>query len=225
MNTPTVPPSLDDIRRLLGPRMAAIPQVLADWPAGEGPLADVPLLDLGEIAPKTFTELAGTVRVAATGPTLVTVAAMLEIPGGSGLVLATMALSSHDLGPVAEEKKSRQTLALVGARKEQIPVEVAALLGPLQDSAGPAAGVGVVRPLVFADPDGFPHPEDTTHYEEELCHAVRAAVSEDREAVSDLGGAPLSPLPADLARIWSPIFEVVRTATAGLAMRAAGRNG
>ena len=40
--------------------------------------------------------------------------------------------------------------------------------------------------------------------------------------MADLAGSPLSPLPGDLARIWSPLFAVARAATAGLAARGAG---
>ena len=43
-NAPLVPPDLDEIRRLLRPQISSIPQILADWPRGEGPLADVPLV-------------------------------------------------------------------------------------------------------------------------------------------------------------------------------------
>ena len=63
-NAPLVPPDLDEIRRLLRPQISSIPQILADWPRGEGPLADVPLLDPGMLSPRVFEELAGTVRVA-----------------------------------------------------------------------------------------------------------------------------------------------------------------
>ncbi|MGI9018692.1 MAG: hypothetical protein ACR2HR_16575 [Euzebya sp.] len=225
MTSPTRPPDLDQIRRMLRPSMADIPRVLADWPIGEGPLADVPLLDPGLVAPKIFTELAGTVRVAATSPTLVTVAAMLEIPDAGGLLLAAMTLNPHDLGGAPDPARSRQELAAAGATSEKVMVEVAALLSTVADGGGPAAGVGIVRPLVYADPAAFPHPTDTTAYGPDILEAVTAAVTEDREVVTDLGGLTLQPLPGELARIWSPIFAVTRAATAGLAARGAAEGG
>jgi hypothetical protein len=82
--------------------------------------------------------------------------------------------------------------------------------------------VGVVRPLLFADPAGFPHGDDPGEYNEDLIEAVRAAVAEDREVVADLAGPVLRPMPGVLARIWSPVFAVTRAATAGLAARGAG---
>ncbi|WP_370323927.1 hypothetical protein [Euzebya sp.] len=224
MPTPTVPPDLDAVRRLLRPDMAAIPSILAAWPRGEGPLADVPLLDPGDVAPRAFTELAGTVRVAATSSTLVTVAALLDLPDGGGVLVAAMALNPHDLASPPDAARSRAALAAAGARRDDVPVEVAALVGPLE-GGGPVAGVGVVRPLVLADPANFPHPDDATAFGTDLRDAARAAVAEDREVLADLAGSPLHPLPGDLARIWSPLFEVTRAATAGLAARGAASGG
>ena len=220
-NAPLVPPDLDVVRRLLRPQISAIPQILADWPRGEGPLADVPLLDPGMLSPRVFEQLAGTVRVASATPSLVTVAGLLEIPTG-GLLVTAMVLCPADLSTPPDVTGSRRTLAEEGARSDQVLVEVAALLSPVEDGQGPAAGVGIVRPLVMADPSAFPHPEDPTAYGVELRETARTAVEEDIEVVSDLGGRPMDPLPVDLARIWSPIFSVARAATAGLAARGAG---
>lgn len=228
VSTPTLPPSLEDLRRLFRPRMREIPQALADWPTGRGPLADVPLLDPADVAPRTFTELAGTVRVASSSATLVTVAAMLEIPDAGGLLLAAMTLNPHDLGSHVDTHLSRQVLAQVGATSstaaadDHVQVEVAALLGTTQEGDVPAAGVGIVRPLVLADPAAFPLPQDPRVYDDALYRAAEAAVSEDREVVSDLAGPALRPMNGRKARIWSPLFEVVRAATAGLAARGAG---
>lgn len=219
-SSPITPPDLDEIRRLLRPNIASIPDVLAQWPLGEGPLADVPLLDPGSIAPKAFDQLAGTVRVAATGPDLVTVAGLLEIPTG-GLLVTAMVIGPADLTDPPDTAASRAALALSGARADHVLVEVAALLSPMQDGGGPAAGVGVIRPLVAADPAAFPHAEDPTSYGVDLREAAAAAAEDDHEVVSDLAGGPLAPLPADLARIWSPFFAVARAATAGLAARGA----
>src|SRR5690606_39135712 len=149
-----VPPDLDTVRRMLRGRMADIPTILAAWPDGEGPLADVPLLDPGLLAPRAFTELAGTVRVASASPTLVTMAGLLEIPDG-GLLVTAMTLSPHDLSGAAEQARAR--LAAEGARSDRVPVEVAVLLSTLAPDGGPAAGVGVVRPLVLAQPAAFQH--------------------------------------------------------------------
>ncbi len=217
---PTVPPTLDEVRALLRPQISAIPEILAAWPRGEGPLADVPILDPADVAPKVFEELAGTVRVAATSPSHVTVGGLLEIPSG-GLLVTAVALGPADLAQPPDEAASRTALATAGAVAEELLVEVVALLSPLQDD-GPTAGVGIVRPLVLADPDHFPHPEDDTPYGAALTDAARDAVAEDRDVVADLAGSPLSPLPGDLARIWSPLFAVARAATAGLAARGAG---
>ncbi len=222
MTTPIVPPDLDDVRALLRPRMAEIPQILADWPRGDGPLADVPLLDPGMVAPARFESLAGTVRVAAASPSLVTVAAMLEMPDAGGLLVCAMTLNPHDLGEVPDAEGSRRVLAQEGADRDDVPVEVAALLSAIEPG-GPAAGVGVVRPLLFADPATFPLQHDATDYTAELREAVRAAVAEDREVVTDLAANVLTPMAGDLARIWSPLFEVARAATAGLAARGAGQ--
>jgi hypothetical protein len=161
---PAVPPDLDGVRALLRPRIAEIPAILGQWVRGEGPLADVPMVNPGEVAPRRFARLAGTVRVATVSPTLVTVGGLLEIPDGGGLLVAAMTLNPHDLGGVPDDVRSRRVLAAEGARSTDVPVEVAALLSPLQDGGGPAAGVGIVRPLVLADPGGFPHEDDDTAY-------------------------------------------------------------
>lgn len=221
MTTPIVPPDLDTVRRLLRPRMAEIPTILADWPNGEGPLADVPLLDPGHVAPRAFTELAGTVRVATAGQSLVTVAGLLEIGGSGGLLVTTIAVSPHDLADGADAEPARAALAAEGAHHDGVLVEVVALLSSIDPSGGPVGGVGIVRPLVLAQPSAFPHPDDQTAYGAELVQAARDAVVDDREVVSDLGGHPLDPLPADLGRIWSPMFSVGRAATVGLAARSA----
>lgn len=211
--------------------MTAIPQALADWPAGRGPLAAVPLLDPADVAPRVFSELAGTVRVASSGPTLVTVAALLEIPDAGGLLVAAMTLNPHDLGPQADSTRSRQVLAQVGATPRtsaddaNVPVEVVALLGTTSADEEAASGVGVVRPLVLADPATFPEATDPRDYDPSLRRAAQTAVREDREVISDLSGPALVPMSAQMARIWSPLFVVVRAATAGLAARGAGLNG
>lgn len=217
---PTVPPTLDEVRGLLRPRISAIPTILAQWARGEGALADVPLLDPGEVAPRRFEELAGTVRVASTAPTHVTVGGLLEIPSG-GILVTAVALGPADLSHPPDESASRAALAAAGMASEEVLVEVVALLSPIEDD-GPAAGVGIVRPLVLADPARFPHPEDPTPHGTVLREAAIAAVQEDRDVVADLATDPFVPLPADLARIWGPLFAVARAATAGLAARGAG---
>ncbi|CAN5234487.1 hypothetical protein BH23ACT9_BH23ACT9_12880 [soil metagenome] len=220
-----MPPDRDEVRRLLRPHMADIPSVLAQWPQGSGPLADVPLLDPGLVAPRRFEQLAGTVRVAGASPALVTMAGLLEIPDNGGLLVTAMTVGPDDLGDAPDPAAARRALALEGARSDGVRVEVAVLLSALDPDGGPAAGVGIVRPLVYADPAAFPHPEDTTPYGADLQAAVRLAAAEDREAVADLGAGPMDPLPPDLARIWSPMFEVARAATVGLAARGAGQGG
>ena len=201
--------------------MPEIPTILAQWPRGEGPLADVPLLDPADLAPKAFTELAGTVRVAATSPELVTVAGMLEIPDNGGLLVTAMTLNPHDLSEPPSDEASRQILGQVGAAEPGVLVEVAALISTLDPASGIACGVGVVRPLVFADPANFPHEEDTSPYGTDIRDAVDAAVEDEREVVTDLGGLSMVPLGESSGRVWSPIFAVSRAATAGLARRGA----
>ncbi|HUG86506.1 MAG TPA: hypothetical protein VMM13_18205 [Euzebya sp.] len=223
MTAPIVPPDLDSVQRVLRTSMADIPSILADWPHGDGPLADVPLLDPGHVAPRAFSELAGTVRVATVGPSLVTVAGVLEIGGSGGLLVTTIALSAHDLAEGADTERARAALAAEGAHTDGVPVEVVALLSPIDPDGGPVGGVGIVRPLVVAHPTAFPHPEDQTDYDPDLVRAAHDAGADDRELVSDLGGHPLHPLPADLGRIWSAMFAVGRTATVGLAARSASR--
>lgn len=223
MTTPIVPPDLDSVRRVLRTRMADIPTILADWPHGDGPLADVPLLDPGHVAPRAFTELVGTVRVATAGPSLVTVAGVLEIGGTGGLLVTTIAVSPHDLADGSDTDRAREALAAEGARSDGVLVEVVALLSTIDPEGGPVGGVGIVRPLVLAQPSAFPHPQDQTSYAAELVQAARDAAADDRELISDLGGHPLHPLGADLGRIWSAMFSVGRTATVGLAARSASR--
>lgn len=217
-----VPPTVDDVRALLRPNMTGIPEVLAKWPAGEGPLADVPLLDPAEIAPKRFEELAGTVRVAATASETATVAGLLDVPGG-GLLVTAIVLGPADLSTPPNPAASRAALVRAGAASDQVLVEVVALISQVEDGGGPAAGVGVVRPLVLADPASFPPEGDDTPYGAALVAAARAAVAEDREVVADLAGRPLDPLDGHVARVWSPLFEVARAATVGLAARSATR--
>ncbi|MEE8602659.1 hypothetical protein [Euzebya tangerina] len=218
---PILPPDLDAVRATLRPRMTEIPEILAQWPRGEGPLADVPILDPADLAPKTFTELAGTVRVAATSPDLITVAGLLEIPDGGGLLVTTMTLCPSDLSDPPDDPASRRVLGAAGAAEPGVMVEVAALISTLDPGNGIACGVGIVRPLVLADPEHFPHPDDASTYGPELRDAVGAAVADDREVVTDLGGKAMVPLEGSVARIWSPIFAVSRAATAGLARRGA----
>lgn len=225
-----VPPNLDEVRRRLRPAIAELPVIVAEWPRGSGRLADVPLLGPGDLAPRAFDSVAGTVRVAATTAELVTVAGLLEMSSG-GLLVTVSVVSPTDLSlhtaqargrEAALAARSRQILAEAGARSDGLMVEVAVLIGSVGDDDGaPVAGVGVVRPLVFADPSGFPHPGDKVRYGPDVLRAARTAMRDDSEMLSDLGGPPLTPIAPDLARIWGPLFAVGRSATVGLAARTA----
>lgn len=215
------PPDLDAVRRLLRPRLAELPAALAAWPAGRGLLADVPLLHPDDMDPRAFTHLSGVVRVAATDRTVITLAGLLDVPDDAGILLTAVTVGPDDLGSAPDPARARRSLALEGARRADLPAEVVALLTPMDGPGSPVAGVGITRPLVLADPTGFPHPEDPTPYDETLVATVRAAAQEDREAVVDLSGPSLTPLAGVTARIWSPIFAVARSATVGLAARGA----
>lgn len=180
------------------------------------------MLDPADLDPWSFSELAGTVRVAAAGTDLVTVSGLLETPDGVGLLITTMTISPHDLGTFPDPERARAALAAEGARSDGVPLEVAALLRSVDGAGAPAVGVGIVRPLVLAHPAAFPHEADPTAWPTAIRDAVAEAVAEDREVVADLGGRPLDPLPGPTARIWSPMFAVARAATVGLAARSAG---
>lgn len=224
------PPTLDELRRTLRPAIGELPEILRAWPRGEGPLADVPLLGPGDVAPKAFESLSGTVRVASVTTELVTVAGLLETSAG-GVLATAIVVSPTDLSAHAADatddvdwdRASRGVLAAAGATEPGLLVEVVALLSPLQEG-GPAAGVGVARPLAFADPKRFPHPEDDTSYPEATLEAARVAAQGDGELLCDLGGDPMMPIGPDLAQLWGPLFTISRSATVGLAARAARRS-
>jgi hypothetical protein len=147
---------------------------------------------------------------------------LLEIPDG-GVLVTAVTVSPHDLGDTPDDDRAREVLAAVGARHDGVLMEVVALLASMDPAGGPAAGVGIVRPLAYARPSAFPHADDRTDYDPDVRAAARQAATEDREMVGDLGGQPLVPLPEDLARIWSPMFTIGRAATVCLAARGAGQ--
>lgn len=213
-------PTLEEVRRRLRPALTDLPGVVGDWAAGRGLLGDVPLLDPGALAPRRFEELRGHVRVAATGRDLVTLAGLLEVPTG-GLLLTVVAVGPEELGRHADQAAARARLAAVGAAADGIQAEVVAFLGALRQD-GPVGAVALTRPLVFADPASFPHPDDPLTYAPDTVAAAEAAAADDRELLTDLSGDDLVPLPAEHARVWSPLFSVARTATIGLAAAQAG---
>lgn len=221
MPSPTLPPDADAVRRLIRPRLTELPAALAGWPDGRGLLADIPLLHPDHLDPRSFEALQGTVRVVGASTAVITLAGLLDLPDDGGILLTAVTIGPDDLGGAPDPARARQALAAEGARRPDLPVEVVALLRPLDGPDGPVAGVGITRPLVLADPGAFPHPDDPTAYDPGLVAAVRLAHAEDREAVADLAGGPLQPLGGPTARIWSPIFAVARSATVGLAAQGA----
>lgn len=209
--------TINEIRALLRPDMPNLPQVLAQWPNGEGPLADVPILPVNAIAPKVFTELRGTVRVAGGSADALTLGGLLETEG-QAVVAAAVVITPADLDPAGDPKAAQAALAAYGASQDDVPMEVVALLGCLEDG-GPAFGTLLGRPLFLADPDGFEAGEGTS---DQLREAVALAKKEELPVVGDLANLPWEPIEPDMFKIWAPFFAVVRTACVGLAIRSAG---
>lgn len=206
--------TINDIRALLRPDMPNLPQILAKWPNGEGPLADVPILPANSIAPKVFNELKGTVRVAGGTDDALTLGGLLETEG-KAVVAAAIVITPTDLDPSGTQGDAHAALAAFGASQEDVPIEVVALLGCLEDG-GPAFGTLIGRPLFLADPAGFT-PSAATN--DQLLAAVTLAKEEDLPVVGDLANLPWEPMEADYFKIWAPFFAVVRTACVGLAVR------
>ena len=208
--------TIDDIRARLRPDMPNLPQILAQWPQGEGPLADVPILPAHAIAPKRFTELKGTVRVAGGDADALTLGGLLETEGHA-VVAAAIVITPDDLGASADPATAKAALAAYGASHEDVPMEVVALLGCLEDG-GPAFGTLIGRPLFLADPAKYtPGPETG----ERLAAALSLAASEDLPLIGDLANLPWEPIEPELFSVWAPFFAVVRTACVGLAARSA----
>lgn len=209
--------TINEIRALLRPDMPNLPQVLAQWPNGEGPLADVPILPANAIAPKVFTELKGAVRVAGGSGDALTLGGLLETEG-QAVVAAAVVITPADLDPDTDPAIAQAALAAYGASQEDVPMEVVALLGCLEEG-GPAFGTLIGRPLFLADPAGFSGGEGTSAA---LLEAVALANEEDLPIVGDLANPPWEPISPDIFKIWAPFFAVVRTACVGLAIRSAG---
>lgn len=209
--------TINEVRALLRPDMPNLPQVLAQWPNGEGPLADVPILPANSIAPKVFTELKGTVRVAGGSADALTLGGLLETEG-QAVVAAAIVITPADLDPEGDPAVAQSALAAYGATHEDVPMEVVALLGSLEDG-GPAFGTLIGRPLFLADANGFVPGADTS---DQLREAVALAKAEELPVVGDLANLPWEPIEPDIFKIWAPFFAVVRTACVGLAVRSAG---
>lgn len=212
--------TINEIRALLRPDMPNLPQVLAQWPNGEGPLADVPILPANSIAPKVFTELKGTVRVAGGSADALTLGGLLETED-QAVVATAIVITPADLDPVSDPKAAHAALAAYGECQNDVPMEVVALLGCLEEG-GPAFGTLIGRPLFLANPDGFEANEGTS---DQLRDAVALAKKEDLPVIGDLANLPWEPIGADIFKIWAPFFAVVRTACVGLAIRSASNEG
>ncbi|WP_336250204.1 hypothetical protein [Stomatohabitans albus] len=208
--------TINDIRALLRPNMPDLPQILAQWPAGEGPLADVPILPADSIQPTTFTELQGTVRVAGGCDDALTLGGLLETEHHA-VVAAAMVITPTDLDPDEDEQAANTALAAYGSRQTDVPTEVVALLGSLEEG-GPAFGVLIGRPLFLADPAGF---EPGPNASASLIHAVNVAKEEALPVIGDLANMPWEPINPEFYLTWAPFFAVVRTACLGLAIRSA----
>lgn len=208
--------TVDDIRAILRPNMPDLPQILAQWPAGEGPLADVPILPAESIAPKVFTQLSGTVRVAGGHDDALTLGGLVETEDNA-VIAAAVVITPADLEAEANPATANAALAAFGASQDDVPIEVVALLGCLEPG-GPAFGTLIGRPLFLADPAGF---EASAGTSEQLMAALALAKDEDLPVVGDLANLPWEPIGAEHFKIWAPFFAVVRTACVGLAVRGA----